>query len=71
MYCISQTGSLPRRLMVDVLSYFQHWIKEGQFTKKKVSTLFLNVKHGFYNINYLKSIERLESSENMPKYLTH
>jgi len=38
--CIQQTGSLPHRSTVDAAVSLQHWIKEAQFAKKKVSSLF-------------------------------
>ena len=52
LYCINQTGSLPHRSTVDTAVSLQHWIKEAQFTKRMVSSLFLDVKGGFDNVDH-------------------
>jgi len=69
MYCINQTGSLPQRSTVDAVMFLQHWIKEGQFAKKKVSTIFLDVKGGFDNVDHSKLMGKLESSGKVPAYM--
>lgn len=44
LYSIKQTGSLLKRSTVDTAISLQHGIKESQFTKKKVSSIFLDMK---------------------------
>lgn len=70
LYCIKQTGSLPHWSTVDTAVPLQHWIKEAQFAKKKVSSLFLDVKGGFDNMDHRKLLERLEGALAVPLYLT-
>jgi len=69
MYCINQTGSLPQRSTVDAVMSLQHWIKEAQFAKKKVSTIFLDVKGGFDNVDHSKLMGKLESNGRVPAYV--
>ena len=71
LYCINQTGSLPQCSTVDAIASLQHWIKEAQFAKKKVSTVFLDVKGGFDNVDHHKLIGRLEESSAIPSYLVN
>jgi len=51
MYCINQTGSLPQRSTVHAILSLKHWLRESQFAGKKTSTVFLDVKGGFDNVN--------------------
>jgi len=69
MYCINQTGSLPQRSTVDAVMSLQHWIKEAQFAKEKVSTIFLDVKGGFDNVDHSKLMGKLESNGKVPAYM--
>ena len=67
--CIQQKGSLPYRSTVDAALFLQHWIKEAQFAKKNMSSLFLDVKGGFNNIDHRKLLERLSENDKVPDYL--
>ena len=68
--CIQQKGSLRYRSTVDAALFLQHWIKEAQFAKKKMSALFLDVKGGFNNIDHGELLERLSENDKVPDYLT-
>ena len=70
LYCINQMGSLPHRSTINAAVSLQHWIKDAQFAKRKVSSLFLDVKGGFDNVNHQKLISLLSESGNVPEYLT-
>ena len=63
LYCINQTGSLPQRSTTDAVVSLSNWIKEAQFAKQKVSTVFLDVKGGFDNVNHQKLLDILTSEE--------
>jgi len=69
MYCINQTGSLPQRSTVDAALSLNHWIRESHFAGKKVSSVFLDVKGGFDNVNHKKLIDLLGANEKVPEYL--
>jgi len=69
MYCINQTDSLPQRLSMDAVMSLQHWIKEAQFARMKVSTIFLDFKGGFDNVDHSKLMGKLESSGRVPAYM--
>jgi len=69
MYCINQTGSLPQRSTVDAALSLKHWIREPQFAGKKTSTVFLDVKGGFDNVNHSKPLDLLGTDEKVPRYL--
>jgi len=69
IYCINQTGSLQQRSTVDAVMSLQHWIKEAQFVKKKVSITFLDVKGSFDNVDYSKLMGKLESNGRVPAYM--
>ena len=71
LYSINQTGSLPHRSTVDAAVSLQHWIKEAQFARKKASSVFLDLKGGFDNVDYWKLMERLEGPIVVPEYLTN
>jgi len=70
LYCINQTGSLPHRSTVEVAVFLQHWIKEAEFAKKKVSSLFIDVKGGFDNIDHRKLLDSPSENDKVPDYLT-
>ena len=70
LYSINQRGSLPDRSTVDTAVSLQHWIREAQFAKKKASSIFLDVKGGFDNVDHRKLMERLEGPVGVPEYLT-
>jgi len=69
LYCINQIGSLPHRSTVDAVVSVQLWIKEAQFAKNKVSSLFLDVKGGFDKIDHPKLLDRLSGNDKVPYYL--
>jgi len=69
MYCINQTGNLPQRSTIDAALSLKHWIRESQFAGKKTSTVFLNVKGGFDNVNHSKLLDLLGTDEKVPRYL--
>lgn len=69
LYCINQTGTLPYRSTVNAAVLLQHWIKESQFTKKKISSDCLDVKGGFDNVDYQKLLDRLEGNPKVLLYL--
>src|SRR5205807_4002287 len=71
LYCINQTGSLPQRSTTDAVVSLSNWIKEAQFAKQKVSTVFLDVKGGFDNVNHQKLLDILTSEEEVPNYITN
>jgi len=69
MYCINQTGSVPKRSTVDAVMSLQHLIKEAQFAKQKMSTIFLDAKGGFDNIDHSKLMGKLKSNGRVPAYI--
>jgi len=69
MYCINQTGILPQRSTVDAALSLKHWIRESQFAGKKTSTVYLDIKGGFDNVNYSKLLDLLGGEERVPRYL--
>ena len=71
LYCINQTGSLPQWSTTDAVVSLSNWIKEAQFAKQKVSTVFLEVKGGFDNVNHQKLLDILTSKEEVPNYITN
>jgi len=68
-YCINQTGSLPQRSTVDATLLLKHWIRESQFAGKKTSTVCLDVKGVFDNVNHSKLLDQLGTEEKVPRYL--
>ena len=69
MYCINQTESLPQSCTVNAVLSLRHWTREAQFTGKKVSMIFLDVKEGFDNVDHHKLNERLERNTDSLLYL--
>jgi len=68
-YCINQMGSLPQRSTVDIALSLNHWTPESQFAGKKVSSVFLNVKGAFDNVNHKKLLDLLGTDGKVPEYL--
>ena len=66
MYCINQTESLPQRSMVDAAMSLNYWIRESQAVRKKVSSVFLDIKGGFNNVNHNKLLDILSTDQNVP-----
>ena len=52
-------GALPKRLAIDLVSYFISDIKEALNKGRLVATLFLDIKGAFDTVNYLKLLGRL------------
>jgi len=63
MYCINQTGSLLQISTVDVTLLQNYWIRESQFGGKKVSSVLLDVKGGFDNVNHKRLLDLLGANE--------
>jgi len=71
MYCINQTRSIPQRSTVDAALSLKDWIRESQFAGKKTSTVFLDVKGGFDNVNHSKLLDLVGADEKVPRYLVN
>jgi hypothetical protein len=63
LYSILQNGSLPQRATYDAGIALKHWVQKTQFTKKKVSTMFLDINGGFDHVSHRKLILRLSETE--------
>ena len=65
LYSIRQTGSLPQTATFDACILLKHWVKEAQAPSLKASTMFLDIKGGFHNVDHRTLIDRL-ASHNTP-----
>ena len=68
LYSIRQTGSLPQRATFDAGIALKHWVEEAQAAGLKASTMFLDIKGGFDNVDHMTLKDRLES-RNAPCYM--
>jgi len=68
LYLLRQTGSLPQRATFDAGISLRHWVQEAQAAGLKASTIFLDIKGGFDNVDHSTLLRRLQT-KNVPKYM--
>jgi len=74
LYSIRQTGSRPQRATCDAGISLKHWVQEAQAAGLKASTMFLDIKGGFDNVDHSTLLQRLRSKdtpEYMPRWLSN
>jgi len=69
LYSIRQTGSVPQSATFDAGISLKHWVQEGQAAGLKASTMFLDIKGGFDNVDHGTLLRRLRSKDT-PEYMT-
>ena len=69
LYSLRQTGSLPQRATFDAGISLKHWVQEAQAAASlKASTMFLDIKGGFDNVDHSTLLRRLQT-KNVPSYM--
>jgi len=59
LYSLRQTGSLPQRATLNAGIALRHWVQETQAAGLKASTMFLDIKGGFDNVDHSTLPRRL------------
>jgi len=68
LYSLRQTGSLPQRATFDAGISLRHWVQEAQAAGLKASTMFLDIKGGFDNVDHSTLLQRLRTKD-VPRYM--
>jgi len=68
LYSLRQTGSLPQRATFDAGISLRHYVQEAQAGGLKASTMFLDIKGGFDNVDHSTLLQRLQT-KNVPNYI--
>jgi len=68
LYSIRQIGSLPQRATFDTGISLRHWVQEAQAAGLKASTMFLDIKGGFDNVDHSTLLRRLQT-KSVPDYM--
>jgi len=68
LYLIRQTGSLLQRVTFDAGISLKHWVQEAQAAGLKASTMFLDIKGGFDNVDHSTLLRRLQTNS-VPDYM--
>jgi len=68
LYSLRQTGSLPQRATFNAGISLRHWVQEAQAAGLKASTMFLDIKGGFDNMDYSTLVRRLQT-KSVPDYM--
>jgi len=68
LYSLGQTGSLLQRATFDTGISLRHWVQEAQAAGLQVSTIFLDIKGGFDNVDYSTLLWMLQI-KNVPEYM--
>jgi len=68
LYSLKQTGSLPQRATFDAGISLRHWVQEAQAAGLKASTMFLDIKGGFDNVDHSTLLRRLRT-KSVPNYM--
>ena len=69
LYSIRQTGSLPQRATFDTGISLKHWVQETQAAGLKASTMFLDIKGRFHNVDHGTLLWRIQS-KNTPESMS-
>jgi len=70
LYSLRQTGSLPRRATFDVGISLRHWVQEAQAASLKATTMFLDIKGRFDNVDHSSLLWRLQT-KSVPNYIVN
>jgi len=68
LYSLRQTGSLPQRATFGAGISLRHWVQEVQAAGLKASTIFLDIKGGFDNVDHSTLLRRLQT-KSVPDYM--
>jgi len=68
LYSVWQTGSLLQRVTFDAGIILRHWVQEAQAASLKCSTMFLDIKGGFDNVDHFTLLRRLQTRD-VPGYI--
>jgi len=68
LYSIRQTRSLPQRATFDTDISLRHWVQEAQAAGLKASTMFLDIKGGFDNVDHSTLLQRLQTKVYLTKW---
>jgi len=68
LYSLRQRGSLPQRATFDAGISRRHWVQEAQAASLKASTMFLDIKGGFDNVDHSTLLRRLQT-KSVPDYM--
>jgi len=68
LYSLRQTGSLPQRATIDAGISLRYWVQEAQAAGLKASTMFLDIKGGFDNVDHSTLLRRVQT-KNVPNYM--